>query len=52
MLRPNYCTLEHANSMLSITRPTLVEIDLSFLFEKRSFFFEKKIFFSFIPESL
>ena len=43
MLRPNYCTFEHANTSFSIIWPSLVEGDFSFSIKKRVFFFKNKV---------
>ena len=47
MLRPIYFTFEHANTLISIIAPSLVEWVWSFVFKEIIFFFQNKYFFTF-----
>ena len=47
MLRPNYCILEHANTLLSVITLPLVERYANILFKETIYFFQKKVFLLF-----
>ena len=44
LYRRSYCTMEHANILFNVARPSLVEGDFSFSYKKRVFFCKNKFF--------